>query len=241
MASTRNWVSPKADGFWAITEEVAEEVRHRGYPPERIAVLGPLLHPPFHDDQRLTSLESSSDPPVLPLLVLGSGSNGANNHEAQLNALLPFSGRLRVVALCGKRAGVVEQLHDWARAHPGLPVQALGFQGPAEMVELYREAWAMVARPGARTATEALALGCPLIFNCHGVTMPQELLALRYFQARDLQLSIRKPGDLANHVGRLLDDPAAYHAWRQRYSKARLSSDPLAVVRYLLPDALMQV
>lgn len=248
---TRNWVSPKADHFWAITEEVAQEVRSRGYPSERIAVLGPLLHRPFHDAQQLKPQQSSrealsgestvthaleSDPRSLPLLVLGSGSNGANNHQALLNALLPFAGRLRVVALCGKRVGVVEQLDDWARAHPGLAVQALGFQDPAEMVELYRGAWAMVARPGARTATEALALGCPLIFNRYGVIMPQELLALRYFQVRDLERSIRKPCDLADHVGRLLDEPRTYHAWREHYLQARLSADPLAVVRFLLSD-----
>ncbi len=252
---TRNWVSPKADSFWAITEEVAQEVRSRGYPSERIAVLGPLLHPPFHDAQQPTAQQPSSEPSsagqtvthaletdstALPLLVLGSGSNGANNHQALLNALLPFAGRLRVVALCGKRAGVVEQLEDWARAHPGLTLRALGFQDPAEMVELYRGAWAMVARPGARTATEALALGCPLIFNRHGVLMPQELLALRYFQARDLERSIRKPCDLADHVGRLLDEPHAYQAWRERYLQARLSANPLAVVRFLLSHAPMQ-
>lgn len=70
--------------------------------------------------------------------------------------------------------------------------------------------------------------------------MPQELLALRYFQARDLERSIRKPCDLADHVGRLLDEPHAYQAWRERYLQARLSANPLAVVRFLLSHAPMQ-
>jgi UDP-N-acetylglucosamine:LPS N-acetylglucosamine transferase len=230
---SRNWVSPKADLFWAITEEVAREVRRRRFPPERIAVLGPLLHPPFHQKE-------SSPPPrselaeALPLLVLGTGANGANNHLAQLEALLPFAGRLRVVALCGKRPEVRALVVAWGRAHPGLSLSARGFQGPQAMVDLYREAWAMVARPGARTATEALTLGCPLILNHHGLTMPQELLAMRYFRARHLEVSVRQPAQLAQVVGRWLDDPAVYEDGKERWAAFRLTADPVAVISSLL-------
>lgn len=226
---SRNWVSPKADLFWTINEEVAEEVRRRRFPPERIAVLGPLLHPPFH----------GADPPGaerrgLPLLVLSTGSNGANNHLALLEALLPYAGRLEVLALCGKRPELRELVEAWGRAHPQLSLGARGFQDPQAMVALYRQAWAMVARPGARTATEALTLGCPLIFNHHGLTMPQELLALRYFRARQLEVSVHRPAELAQVVGGWLDQPAAYGAWRQRFADSRLAADPAALIPQLL-------
>jgi UDP-N-acetylglucosamine:LPS N-acetylglucosamine transferase len=91
----------------------------------------------------------------------------------------------------------LDQVQAWAAAHPSLSVQALGFQGPEQMAALYRRAWAMVARPGARTATEALLLGCPLVFNCFGTTMPQEWLARRYFRSRGLERSIDRPEQLA--------------------------------------------
>ena len=58
-------------------------------------------------------------------------------------------------------------------------MDALGFQGPEAMAQLYRQAWAVVSRPGPRTATEALAMGYLLIFNHYGLSMPQELLAMR--------------------------------------------------------------
>lgn len=82
-----------------------------------------------------------------------------------------------MAALCGRRQIVREQVQAWVDRHPALAVQVLDYQGPDAMADLYRRAWAMVSRPGARTATEALFMGCPLVFNHYGTTMPQELIA----------------------------------------------------------------
>jgi len=228
---SRNWVSRRADRFWAITAEVAQEVVRRRYPRQQLLVAGPLLYPAFHE---VTPAPAEWQGP--PRLVLGTGGNGANNHQALLEQLLPFAGRLEVVALCGRRPEVVEQLQAWSRRHPQLALQALGFQDPAQMAALYRSSWAMVTRPGARTATEALLLGCPLIFNHYGLTMPQELLAPRYFAARGLEASIHQPQELAQLVGDLLEDPERYGAWRQRYQQHRLQSDLPAIRQALLGD-----
>ena len=89
------------------------------------------------------------------------------------------------------------------------------------MADLYGRAWALVSRPGARTATEALWMACPLIFNHYGTTMPQEWLARRYFAARGLGQSIRRPGELAALVAQWLENPEAYAALRQRYQDHR--------------------
>ena len=226
---TRNWVTGAADGFWAITEPVAQEARKRRFPPERIEVLGPLLQRPFHQaGPAPLTLDG------LPLLVLGSGSNGANNHLTQLEHLLPWAGQLEVVALCGRRTEVKEAVEEWAARNPSLAVSALDFQPPEAMASLYRRCWAMVSRPGARTATEALLLGCPLIFHRLGGGMPQELLALRYFRERGLETSIQHPRDLAGVVGGWLADPDLYQLLRLRYRQAVLQADPERVMKYLL-------
>ena len=150
---SRNWLSTSADTIWVQTAEVGEELRRRRYPPERIALLGPLLYPAYHrSPQSLLPPQPPGGSPAaeLPLLVLGAGANGANNHCRLLEALRPFAGRLAVVALAGRRQAAFDQVTAWAEAHPDLAVQALGFQGPEQMAALYRGAWAMVARPGAR-------------------------------------------------------------------------------------------
>ena len=110
---SRNWVSPKVDGFWAITREVEQEVRLRGLPASKVVTLGPLLYPAYH-----AALPAPLDLSGLPLLVLGTGGNGANNHLVLLEQLLPLAGQLEVVALAGRRPSVCAQIEAWARAHP---------------------------------------------------------------------------------------------------------------------------
>ena len=229
---SRNWLSTSADTIWVQTAEVGEELRRRRYPPERIALLGPLLYPAYHrSPQSLLPPQPPGGSPAaeLPLLVLGAGANGANNQCRLLEALRPFAGRLAVVALAGRRQAAFDQVTAWAEAHPDLAVQALGFQGPEQMAALYRGAWAMVARPGARTATEALLLGCPLVFNTFGTTMPQEWLARRYFRRRGLERTIQRPEQLAALVAQWLEQPERYSRWRQRYGEQLLKSDPTSV------------
>lgn len=221
---SRNWVSRQADGFWAITPEVAQEARRRGLPASKVVTLGPLLHPAYH-----AAPPAPLEVTGLPVLVLATGGNGANNHLALLEQLLPLAGQLEVVALAGRRPSVRAQIEDWAWSHPELAISVLGFQGPEAMVELYRRAWAVVARPGARTATEALLLGCPLVFNVMGSTMPQEWLARRYFQERGLETVIRRPGDLCSVVERWLVEPALLRELRRRLREQRLAADPDAV------------
>jgi processive 1,2-diacylglycerol beta-glucosyltransferase len=231
---SRNWVCGAADLHWTLTPEVSAEVSRqrrsmRRYPAERVRCLGPLLYPAFHQGPPAAPrLEGR------PRLVLASGSNGANNHIPLLEQLVSFADQLEVVALCGRRSAVQAELQAWAARHPRLSLQAVGFQGPEQMAELYRSAWAHVARPGARTATEALLMGCPLIFNRYGSTMPQELLAPRYFKARGLEVSIRQPRDLARLVEEWLTQPKRYYELRERFYLHRLFADPEAVIQTLL-------
>ncbi|NDC15276.1 MAG: hypothetical protein EBZ76_08930 [Synechococcaceae bacterium WB9_2_170] len=231
---SRNWICSAADLHWTLTQEVAQEVARphlllRPYPAVRIRHLGPLLYPAFH--------RAGPAPAELmgrPCLVLGTGANGANNHIRLLEQLLPLADRLEVVVLCGRRLAVQAAVQAWGRRHPHMRVQALGFQGPEQMAELYRRAWALVARPGARTATEALWMACPLIFNHYGTTMPQELLAPRYFQARGLEVSIYQPQQLAEVVGDWLEQPEHYRVLRARYQRQRFQVDPAQLLAELL-------
>ncbi len=230
---SRNWVSPKADQFWAITPEVAQEVKSRKYQEDRIAVLGPLFDPTFEKviEEPLYKNQNSSS---LPILVLGTGANGSNNHVELLNTLLPLSGRIHVIALCGKRATAKAELDKWIHSHPQLSAEALGFQSPSEMARLYRKAWAMVTRPGARTATEALAAGCILIFNGFGSTMPQELLARRYFFKMGIDVAIDNPEHLLKIIVDWLNHPKKQLLLKQIYNENPLINDRDGIRKMIL-------
>ncbi|WP_320667359.1 MGDG synthase family glycosyltransferase [Prochlorococcus sp. MIT 1307] len=232
---SRNWLTRKADVFWALTPEVAEEVFKRGYKNMRLEILGPLFDPSFEDllDFPLQELEGLQ----LPLLILGSGANGANNHLNLLNTLLPLSGQIRVVALCGKRESLKKDVHKWASLHPALEVEALGFQSPEEMAKLYLQAWALVARPGARTATEALATGCVLIFNGFSTTMPQELLARRYFSNYGIDVAINRPEKLLHILKGWLDHPQNYSRLKDLYRLNLLKGNREGIRQLIMESA----
>ena len=221
---SRNWISSKADRFWVLTDEVANEVSKRGYDPEKIMLLGPLFDPKFTNilTSNLNDLPSQAN---LPVLVLGSGANGSNNHLKLLNALLPLAGRLEVIALCGKRKSTKMLLEQWKEKNPRLALKVLGFQDPKQMAIIYRQAWAMVARPGARTATEALATGCVLIFNTFGTAMPQELLARRYFSSKGLDISFKKSYELFKIIQTWLNFPSEYLHLKQQYNSNQLKTN----------------
>jgi hypothetical protein len=78
-------------------------------------------------------------------------------------------------------------------------------------------------------------MACPLVFNHYGTTMPQELLAPRYFRARGLESSIHRPEELAELVRQWLAVPESYSALRQWYQQHRLSADPIALLARLSP------
>ena len=228
---SRNWLTRRADVFWTLTREVSDDVRERGYGVLLAPVLGPLFDPVFEEVLERPLPDADND--QLPLLVLGAGANGANNHIDLLEVLKPLSGRIKVVALCGRRQAAFRQVQDWSAQNPRLQVHPMAFQGPAAMARLYKTAWAMVARPGARTATEALAAGCVLIFNGFGSTMPQELLALRYFQSRDIDRCIRQPEDLLMFCRHWLEHPEKYRQLKNRIQSNQLIGDRNAIRKIL--------
>ena len=225
---SRNWFAPETDRFFALTPGVARALRGRGMPSEKIVVQGPLLAPAFY------GVRAAPDVSQLPLLVLGSGANGANNHALLLGVLRALAGRIRVAVLCGRRQSAYDSVSGWAARHPELELHPLAFQGPSEMARLYQEAWAFVARPGARTASEALALGCPLIFNCYGITMPQETQALRFFKELGILRMVNQPVDLMRQLSFWLSNPEAYRHFRDACMSCNFGVDPHAYISQLM-------
>ncbi len=233
---SRNWISPKADSFWALTQEAAKEVINRGIPKNRVKILGPLFDPSFESLIQQSSNENAPNS-SLPLVVLGSGANGSNNHVNLLTELLPLAGQIQVIALCGKRVAARNELLHWSHRNPELSLKAIGFQSPAEMAKLYKKAWVMVARPGARTATEAIASGCVLIFNGFGSTMPQELLARRYFSTRGIDIAIKNPKDLLVLLTEWLKKPKKHELIQLAYNHNRLEGDVDGIKQLILESA----
>ena len=73
-----------------------------------------------------------------------------------------------------------------------------------------------------------------LVFNGFGMTMPQELLARRYFQARQIDCCIRKPQDLLELCRGWLEQPQHYQKLKAQVARHALVADREAIRSLLL-------
>jgi processive 1,2-diacylglycerol beta-glucosyltransferase len=236
---SRNWINLSSDGLFTRTDEVAQEAGRRRLEPKKIHVAGHWAPPAFYGpdlneeekEEGLTKMGLSRDRFTL---LLSTGGAGAQNHLSFLKALLPLQGRLQVIVLCGRNEAARRKIETWSASHPALVLRALPFTD--EMPMLLRMALAVVARPGATTAGEALLCGCPVIFNGLGGIMPQEIPTWRYFKAREVGVVVYRAGAITRVLRQWLDNPADYGALRQRLKRARHDVTPEAALRSLLQE-----
>jgi len=71
--------------------------------------------------------------------------------------------------------------------------------------------------------------------------MPQELLACRYFQSREIDRCIRQPRDLLSICGIWLEHPEQYQQLKARMQLHRFDADWVAIRQLLFdgPQALV--
>ncbi len=238
---SRNWVAEEVDLFLGRTEETLQAAIRLGLPAGKGKCLGHLLKPAFYRRpmdaaQRVAYLRDHLGlEPDRFTLLLATGGAAAQNHLSLLRSLLPESHRLQAVALCGRSTQTRQRLETWRRQHPELKLAILPFS--QEMDRLMQIASAVVTRPGTTTSAEALRLGCPILFNRSGGTMPQESCTLRYFQVRDLALGLRSPAELRGTVAGWLDQPLTYRRYLERFRAAASAEAPEALVRAILGPA----
>jgi processive 1,2-diacylglycerol beta-glucosyltransferase len=235
---SRNWVNPRADFFFARTEEAGREALRRGFSPDKIIVVGHVAPPPFYAPLLSPSEKAAYLRETLHLdpdrftLLLSTGGAGAQNHAAILRALFPLGDRLQIIALCGRDSGARQQLDAWAHNQAPFPVRALGFSD--DMPRLLQVSSAVLARGGATTAGEALLCGCPIIFNGLGGMMPQELPTWRYFEKRGIGSAIFRAPAITPIITRWLDRPEILDQVRARMHQGRDVTTPRRALELLL-------
>jgi processive 1,2-diacylglycerol beta-glucosyltransferase len=235
---TRNWVNPKADIFWAQTQEVAGQAIAMGMPSERVVILGHLLHRSFYEpplteaEKKVFLREELNLNPDKFTLLLGTGGAGANNHISFLKKLIHLQDRISIIALCGKNEKTQQEIINWSNQYPDFQISALPFTD--KMSKLLQVSSAVVARPGARTSSEALHIGCPMIFNGIGSIMPQELLAVRYFNQRNIGFTITNAFQLLRIIENWLEQPEIYQQLRQKMREYKIITDPQKVINTIV-------
>lgn len=232
---SRHWVNPAADLFVGAVPETCEAAIQRGMPPEKTQAGGFLLHPSFFDprldeaSQREYVHEQLQLNPDEFILLLTASSRGANNHLRFLEALHRDHPGIQVVVLCGRSELTRQRIEHWARDHRTQRVRVLPHD--TDIGRLMQCVSAVVTRPGTGTTSEAILSQCPLLFNCLGGLMPQELITVKFCRKNGLSEMIRRPQDLSRLVRQWAGNPEPLQAMRQRMKAVRPTGHPLEILQ----------
>jgi len=233
-----NWVEPSADLYVSRTATARDYAVKLGMPSGRTRVRGHMMQPRqylevFKPDARRTFLEENLELNAdLFTVFLATGGNGANNHLALLEKLLPHDGRLQAIVICGRNREAYNQLVHWRTEHPGFNCFVDGFSDQVHL--LMQVSDVIVTRGGTTTSAKALHFGCTIVFNAIGGVMPQEELTVKFFQRG---AEVPRIGNAAD-FGRLIDSwmsyPPGYERLRDKFLQLRYEEDPTIVIRELV-------
>lgn len=235
---SRNWVEPGADLYVSRTATARDYAVKLGMPAERTRVRGHLMQPRQHleilkAEARRAFLEDNLElRPDLFTVFLATGGNGANNHLALLEELLPHADRLQAVVICGRNREAYNQLVRWRTEHPGFGCFVDGYSDEVHL--LMQVSDAIVTRGGTTTCAKALHFGCTIVFNAIGGVMPQEELTVKFFQRGAAVPRIGNAADFGRLIKSWMAYPPAFEKLRDNFLKLRYDEDPAVVIRELV-------
>ena len=221
---SRHWVNPAADLFIGVVPETCAAAVRWGMAPEKTFVGGFMTRRFFHEPAG----PEPCDPQEFVLLLMASGW-GAQNHIRFLEAMKRQRVEAKIVALCGASAQATQAVTAWAAANPSLSVQVSPHD--ANIGRLMRSVSAVVARPGAGVCSEAIVSRCPLLINCLGGLMPQELINVKFCRKHDIAETVRRPDDLARLVTAWKANPALPAGIRERMNAVCPRTGPREILQ----------
>lgn len=233
-----NWVEPTADLYISRTATARDYAVKLGMPRERTRVRGHLMRPRAHLEvlnesrRRAYLVETLELDPDRFTVFLATGGNGANNHLALLERMLPYADRLQAIVICGRNRESYNEVLHWRAEHPQLECFVDGFSEEVHL--LLQVSDAIVTRGGTTTSAKALHFSCPIIFNAIGGIMPQEELTVKFFRNAEAAELIASADDFAAILARWMDDRRAYELLRRRFLDLRYEENPTHVVEELV-------
>ena len=235
---SRHWANPSADGFIGATPEVCAAARAVGTPTENVYHGGFLLRPSLYATEEEGEAQAVALAAELGLnrraftVVLSTGLAGANNHLPILRCLAATGKKFQVIALCSRNTKALHAIEAYAAGHPTLTIRALGQTD--RILALLCLASALVARPGTGATSESILTGTPLIHNCIGGIMPQELITIQHCRQHACALTARSAREVVNCILKLQAEPTFAVELRHRLHAARPVGNPAQIVRWIL-------
>ncbi|MHC4607642.1 MAG: MGDG synthase family glycosyltransferase [Planctomycetota bacterium] len=197
------WVNTKADGYFVASEEVRWQMRHHGFPLEKVQVTGIPVHPSFAGPgdaaaaRRKIGVRGKA-----PIILFISGGFGMGDMEAAVQRILSLKADFRLFALCGRNETMRRKLARRVRASRGR--LKVGGMVP-DLHEYMRAADLAITKAGGLSVSECLALSLPMILFA---PIPgQEEHNADYLLERGAAVKAKAPEVLDFKLKELLDAP----------------------------------
>jgi len=205
----RFWYAERVERWFVPSEHCVDGLRRWGIDSGNITVSGFPVHPkwtrPLDRARVLADWNLPADRRIV--LLAGGADFTCAPVEKIARQIADTAERACVVVLAGRNKKLLGRLAPLAAARPG---RLVGVSFTDRVNELVDVCSLMVAKAGGATTAECLAKATPMVLL---KPVPgQEARNARYFQGRGAAIIVRRTGQVADVVGRLLADPAELSA-----------------------------
>jgi processive 1,2-diacylglycerol beta-glucosyltransferase len=222
------WIYPGVERYCVPCEEVAEGLRRRGVPLERIAVTGIPIHERFLRplDREALRAKYRLLPELPVVLVMGGAHGGLAGPGEVLQVLASVPIPCQGLVVCGRDRALARRLSRRA----GSRVRVFGHVDAVE--ELMALADVLVTKAGAVTLSEAMAMELPMVLY-HSIP-GQERANQRYLEEAGAAVTARGRAELAHRLGELLSDEPLREKLKENLRRITRPDSAGAVAREVL-------
>jgi UDP-N-acetylglucosamine:LPS N-acetylglucosamine transferase len=228
----RGWACEEVSLYLVASEEARRQLIDYGVSDDKIKICGIPIHPKFQfqtdKDKLATRAELGLDPEKFTVFI-NAGWIGGGNIPRIFEEMVERGDQIentQAIFLAGRNHELRERAGAIARRAP-FPTKVIGYT--TVMEKLMNAADVMVSKLGGLTTFEALASRLPIIADTTTPPMPQESQTAHLISRHNAGVLLKRAGDIAPVIRRLLSDPAEHAAMR------------LAASRIAIPDATKRI
>lgn len=226
------WMARHVDRYCVAAEEVKHEYMARGIAPQRIAVTGVPVGPPFERPlDPLAARHRLGLAVDVPVVLAMAGSDGSLGRLPEVTrALLAARRPVQGLVVCGRDAALHARL---CRLTEGTGIRTLGYHDDIRL--LMAAADVLVTKAGGMTLAEAAAAEVPLIL--FGSLPGQERQNERFAARAGIAFAARSRRELALVLERALSSPRLVERMRRRMRSLRRPEASRHIVDLVLERA----
>ncbi|QSR89064.1 MGDG synthase family glycosyltransferase [Methylacidiphilum caldifontis] len=229
------WLCRVFHRYFVANEESKIHLINLGIPAERIVFSGIPIDPVFKPSKNKKEQKKNMGfDPETPVILVSAGALSVSPVEVILESLETLKMPLQIVVVCGKNVQMEEKIRIQASKLSNHSIQVYGFT--TEMHKFMDVADILIGKPGGLTASEAMAMGLPMIIIS---PIPgQEEFNSDFLLEKGVAIKCNEFTTLAYKVHYLLSHPHILKQMQKNALKQGKADAAYTIVKILLDDEL---